>query len=455
MKQVVFYVTIVSMFMFSGCAMQKGKPVVPKQAKNVIVMVGDGMGIGQIEIARLLEKGKKGRLFLQTLPNVGLVQTFSSDNFVPDSAAAGTSLATGIKTINKRVGMTSEGLGVDSIADLFKKDGKSVGLISTNTVVDATPASFGASVASRSEQAEIARQLLSNGFDVILGGGAKYFGEKKQKGPDLIPQFKEKGYVIVKDKNELAAAGSPEKLLGLFTSSYMNYVQDLEEKNSLEPSILEMTKTAIGSLAKNKKGFFLMSEGARIDHAAHAVDVTSVWRETIEFDKAVEYAVNWAKKDGNTLVVVVADHETMGLAAAEPMDIEALKSIEVSAEYIAYQFEKNADKSAFTIDSIQAAFKKYAKFEVSAEEAAALNERSKNNKGGLAYEYKIGWEIGSIIADHYGVGAMSSSIRARSKTGGHSGNMIPIFVFGPGASTFEGVMDNTDVFKKIKMVAKY
>lgn len=450
MKRVISYLTVVSLLIFSGCAVQQASTVQPKAPKNVIIMVGDGMGIGQIEVARLLEKGKEGRLFLQTLPNVGLVQTFSSDNIVTDSAAAGTALATGVKTLNSRVGMTPAGQAADSLADLFKKQGKSVGLISTNTIVDATPASFGASTESRRQQAEIARQLLANGYEVLLGGGSRYFGAKKQKGPDLVPQFKEKGYTVVKDKNELAAAGNPEKLLGLFHKSYMNYYQDKDERNSLEPSILEMTQAAITSLSKNPNGFFLMSEGARIDHAAHAADVTGVWKETVEFDKAVEYAVNWAKKEGNTMVVVVADHETMGFAAAEPMNIEALKAIEVSPEYMASKMVKNADKTAYTIDSIKAAFSQYAGFEINDKQAAAFNKRCLSKKGTLAYDYKIGWEIGSIIADHYGVGVMSTKVRKRSKTGGHSGNMIPVFAFGPGATVFEGVMDNTEVFTKIK-----
>lgn len=455
MKLIINFVAVASLFFFTGCATQQVNTNVNKAPKNVILMVGDGMGVGQIEIARLLEKGKDGRLFLQTLPYVGLIQTYSADNIVTDSAAAATSLATGVKTNNKRVGMDPEGNPVDSLPDYFKKDGKSVGLISTNTVVDATPAGFVASTKTRYEQAEIARQILSSEFDIVLGGGSDYFEAKKQKGPDLIPLFKEKGYVVVKDKTELSQAGNAPKILGLFNRSYMNYFLDIEERNSNEPSLLEMTQSAIASLSKNPKGFFLMSEGARIDHAAHAVDITGVWKETVEFDKAVEFVVNWAKKDGNTLVVVLADHETMGLTAAETMNIQALKAIKVSPEYMAAQLVKNADKTAFVIDSIKSVFKTYANIDISDEEAALLNKRSLNKKGGLDYEYRVGWEIGSIIAEHYGAGAMSTGIRAQSATGGHSGNMIPVFVFGPGGDSFEGVMDNTDIFKKIKLLAQF
>lgn len=455
MKQFYYLIVFLVITGLSGCAPMQTGTRSQSAPKNIIVMVGDGMGVGQIEIARLMEKGKEGRLFLQSLPNVGLIQTYSYDNFVPDSGAAATSLATGIKTVNKRVGTTHDGKPVESIADLFKQNGKAVGLISTNTVTDATPAGYGSSAKSRSNQAEIARQLLANEYDILLGGGGKYFGAKKQKGPDLVPLFKGKGYSHVTNKSELAKAAGSERILGLFHKSYMNYNLDKEERNSNEPSLLEMTKAAIVSLSKNKNGFFLMSEGARIDHAAHAADATGIWKETIEFDKAVKYVVNWAKKNGNTLVVVVADHETMSIGAAEPMNIKALKAIEVSPEYMASKLVKNQAKTAFTIASIKSVFKKYANMDVSTEDARLLNKRSMGKKGKLDYDYKIGWEIGSMIANHYGVASMASSIRAKSKTGGHTGNMVPIFAYGSGAETFEGVMDNTDVFFKLKALSGY
>lgn len=455
MKQIFYFISFVAVLALSSCVPQQAKVGQNATPKNVIVMVGDGMGVGQIEIARLFEKGKEGRLYLQTLPNVGLIQTYSSNNFVPDSGAAATSLATGIKTVNKRVGMTPEGQGVDSISDFFKRDGKAVGMISTNTITDATPAGYGSSAESRSNQPEIARQLLANEYEVLMGGGAKYFSAKRQKGPDLIPQFKAKGYAYATDKAELAEVAGSEKILGLFNSAFMNYNLDVDDRGSSEPSLLEMTKVAVASLSKNPKGFFLMSEGARIDHASHAADVTGVWKETVEFDKAVEYVVEWAKKDGNTLVVVVADHETLSLGASEPMDIEALKAIEVSPEFMAAKLEKNSDKTAFTVESIKSVFSEYAGMDISDEDAALLNKRSMGKRGTLDYDYKVGWEIGSMIAEHYGVSAMSSAIRAKSKTGGHTGNMVPVFAYGVGAETFEGVMDNTEVFFKLKELTNY
>lgn len=426
----------------------KAEPVKPN---NVIVFIGDGMGLGQIEIARHMEYGKAGTLFIESLPNVALVRTYSANKQVTDSAAAGTALATAVKTNNSAIGVNAEGIEVDSILDDFQKSGHKVGVISTNTVTDATPAAFTASVADRYQgQPEAARQMLANQYDVLLGGGWKYFGAKKQDGVDLLPKFEDAGYTIVKDKQQLANAKGSDKLLGLFNKSYMNYKLDRDDVGSQEPSLELMTEMAIDTLKKDENGFFLMVEGARIDHAAHAADVTGVWKELMEFDRTVQQTWEWAKARKDTLVVVLADHETMGLSVTEPMDIAALKAITVSPEYMAGQLVVAEDGKSYTPESIKAVFKKYAGFEVTDEQVAELNKNVLSDKGKLKYQYKVGWEIGSVIAAHYKAGAIDRAVRAESSTGGHSSNMIPLFAAGPGSQYFEGVLNNTDVPKLIR-----
>jgi len=403
------------------------------------------MGLGQMEIARLFEYGKEGKLYMQTLPNVALMQTYSADNFATDSAAAATAMATGVKTNNGAIGVDAQGNEVTSVTDLFKNAGKEIGLVSTNTVFDATPAGFATSTQSRSASSEIARQLLDSEYDVILGGGLNYFGPGKQDGVNLVEKFKEKGYAYASNRDELSQIEDADKVLGLFHDSYMNYIADREENNSLEPTLMEMTSKALEVLTENENGFFLMVEGARIDHAAHAADITSVWKETIEFDKSVEQVVEWAKKDGETLVVVLADHETMGFAAAEPMDIEGLKKIEVSGEYMALQLVKNEAGNGYTPESIKEVLKTYANIELTDEEVAEFNKNVLKTDGSLMYDYQVGQEVGSIVAAYYNAGLMSRDVRALSETGGHSGNMVPVFAFGVGGELFEGVLDNTDI----------
>ncbi|SEA73873.1 alkaline phosphatase [Thalassobacillus cyri] len=418
--------------------------------KNVIVMVGDGMGLGQMEIARLLEGGKNEELYMESLENVGLLRTYSADNFVTDSAAAGTAIATGNKTYNGGIGVDAAGEEVDSILDLYQDAGKKVGLISTNTVTDATPAAFGGSAADRwSGQEEIARQMLANEYDVLLGGGKNYFSAARQEGNGLIDDFQSKGYEYVTDESSLEAAGTPDKLLGLFNESYMSYKTDRDELNSEEPTLETMTNKALDVLSQDEDGFFLMVEGARIDHAAHAADATGVWQETMEFDRTVEQVVKWSEEREDTLVVVLADHETMGMSATEPMDMEALKNIEVSPEYMAQQLEKDESSGTFTVESVKQVFSEHAAIDLTDQEVDEFLSNVKDNDGEVYAAYRVGWEIGSVIADHYKVGAVDTDIRAESDTGGHTGNMVPVFATGAGSKDFEGVLDNTEIINLI------
>ncbi|MCL7746863.1 alkaline phosphatase [Halalkalibacter alkaliphilus] len=428
--------------------------------KNVIVMIGDGMGFGQMEIARLFEHGKEGELFMETLPNVALSRTYSANNNVTDSAAAGTALANGEKTNNGMLGVSPDGEELTSLIDIFKEQGKTVGIVSTNTVTDATPAGFVAKVPDRAGQDEIARQIFEGRYDIALGGGERFFQPDAQDGTDLIASFEEEGYDIVRNKDELNnyEPTADSKLLGLFHPSFMNYVSDREVKDSEEPTLVEMSQKAIEAASQNDDGFFLMLEGARIDHASHAADFVGIWRETIEFDNAVEYAVNWSKEDGETLVVVLADHETMGIAATEVMDMEALKEVGVSPEYISQQLELDEDTGNFTADSIRDVFAEYANIDLTDDEISQFQENVWDNddpEGRLILEHEIGWEVGSIIAHHYRGGVIDRQVREESATGGHTGEMVPVFTVGVGAEKFNGVLDNTEIPRMIAEISGF
>ena len=414
------------------------------EVKNVILMVGDGLGIGQIDMARYMAGDKDHELEMMKMPNVGLMMTSSTDG-VTDSAAAGTAMATGHKVYNGAVAMNKNGAELDSVLDFAEVRKKATGIISTNTVTDATPASFTASVEDRGMGAEIARQILNNDVEVVLGGGREDFMEE-EAGEDLIAKAKEMGYQYVSDKEQLKRVIPMNgKVLGLFNESYMNYIQDRDEVGSKEPSLLEMTTKAIDVLSEDEDGFFLMAEGARIDHAAHAADVPGVVAETLDFDASVKYAVDWAEEHGDTMVVVVADHETLGFSVTEPINKEALMDIEVSPEYMAGQLVETESGNAYTVESIQRVFKEYADISLTEAEAREFNSNIVNeDDGSLYYQYKVGWQIGSVIAEKYNVGVVSADVRAKSDTGGHTLNSVPIFAFGPGSENFNGMMQNTE-----------
>lgn len=421
--------------------------------KNVIMMIGDGMGIGQIEITRQMEFGKDGRLFLESLPYTALLHTYSSDHAVTDSAAGGTAIATGEKTLNGQIGLTADGKETDSILDLFKRDGKKTGIISTNTVTDATPAAFTASVQNRwTAQEEIASQQLENKVDVILGGGKSYFSQR-QDGRNLLKEATVKNYALAFNKQDLLAAQG-NKLLGLFSEGYMSFKIDRPLLKSEEPSLLDMTKKAL-QLLENDNGFFLMVEGARIDHASHAGDITSVWKETIEFDETVEYAVNWAKQAKDTLVLVLADHETMGLSATEPMNIEGLKAIKASPQFIADELKKLNENRELTAERVKQTMLKYTGINLTETELQKITEGFNTVDGEVYRQFHTAWEIGSMIAKKYYVGLEENQIRAISSTGGHTGNPILLLAYGTGASSFHGVLDNTDVPKMIARLMNY
>ena len=271
--------------------------------KNVILLIGDGMGPNQVNAAHD-HIGED--LNMETMPYKGQSSTSNVSGGVTDSAAGGTALACGVKTVNDRIGMDSMGNPVSNIREEFANLGKKTGLVSTTNITDATPAAFGAHNMSRSNQKEIAAEFIDKEIDLLMGGGGDQFDTALRN-----TAVNDKGYTIVSHKNELQSFDGSTKLLALFHGGSFPYYADGYPENI--PTIAEMTVKAIEILNQNNDGFFLMVEGARIDHACHAQDLARTISETIEFDKAVKVAMDFAEQDGNTLVIVTADHETGGL----------------------------------------------------------------------------------------------------------------------------------------------
>ncbi|SDX02845.1 alkaline phosphatase [Marininema mesophilum] len=302
-----------------------------KPPKNVILMVGDGMGAGHRQAIRLSKVGLKGELEMDNMPISGLVHTSSADpkETVTDSAAAATAMSTGVKTFNGAIGVDVDKKSITSVMEVAKKLGKATGLVTTSQVTDATPAAFGSHVADRKDQSEIARQLIENAQpDVILGGGEDYFypvdnpgkypdtKEQKSAGKtDLIKQAQKNGYKYVWNRKELKKT-KDNKILGLFANEEM-FKQAPEDEGAVYKPVVplkNMTKKALSTLSrKSKKGFFLMVEEEGIDEMAHQNNAKLTMKSGKAFDKTVAVAKAYAKKHRNTLVIVVGDHETGGL----------------------------------------------------------------------------------------------------------------------------------------------
>lgn len=314
-----------------AAAAAKGATVSPN-VKNVILFVGDGMGTAQRDAIRLATVGEKGKLAMDDMPFSGLIHT-SSTSPVTDSAAAATAFASGVKTYNGAIGMNASKKPVKTIMEYAKEVGKSTGVVTTSQVTDATGAAFGAHVENRKEQSEIALQYLTKSkVDVILGGGEDFWlpagtpgafadesGEDgdKSKGTkgNLIDKAKKLGYTYVKSKTELQNAKNG-KLLGLFSNEEMFKAKPEGEGDSYGSvvSLAEMTQKAIGTLSKNNKGFFLMVEEEGTDEMAHQNNAKLTIKSGQELDKAVKVAKEYAKKHPDTLVLVLADHETGGFS---------------------------------------------------------------------------------------------------------------------------------------------
>ncbi len=288
------------------------------KVKNVIVCIGDGMGINMVTLAGMKIGGPGGKLHIERLPVTGLVRTHSTDSHVTDSAAGGTALAAGIKTKNGMIGMTPEEKEYFTILEAAQAKGMAAGLVVTCTMSHATPASFGSHVKSRKLEPAIAEQLIANRINVLFGGGRKYFLSKSTPGSarkdeiDVIAQAKEAGYTYIETASELRSAHDSH-VLGLFQL-------DALKTAGPEPTLAQMTQKAIRLLKRasreatgGRRGFFLMVEGSQIDWECHGNKTNGAIRQTLLFDQAVEAAVDFALKDGHTLVIVTSDHETGGM----------------------------------------------------------------------------------------------------------------------------------------------
>ncbi|MDU2241435.1 MAG: alkaline phosphatase [Paenibacillus sp.] len=320
------------------------------QTKNVILFVGDGMGNAARNAIRLATVGEKGKLAMDDMPYAGLVHT-SSTSAVTDSAASATAYASGVKTYNGAIGMDANKKPVKTIMEYAKQAGLSTGVVTTSQVTDATGAAFGAHVENRSAQSDIALQFLTKSkVDVLLGGGEDFWfpagnpgafqdepaedPSEKSKGTqgNLVDKAKQLGYTYVNNKEDLQKAKGG-KLLGLFANEEMFQQREEGDGDIYNPvvSLPDMTKKAIDTLSKNKKGFFLMVEEEATDEMAHENNAALTIKAGQQLDKAVQVAKDFAKKNPDTLVLVLADHETGGLSI-ESVDAEDESGDAISKE---------------------------------------------------------------------------------------------------------------------------
>lgn len=451
-----------------------------EQPKNLIFFLGDGMGMTDMTAARIYSVGEDGDLTMDTLPESAFVRTYSKDAMVTDSAPSMAAYMTGVKMNNEVISMsadtsaynntgspyvngadstcptTGNGTAARTILEIAKAAGRSVGVVSTARITHATPAATYAHICHRDGENDIAAQLvkgsglsgtsayntaLADGVDVLLGGGRKHFlpstttGSARTDNVDLIAKLKGNGYTYVADESAFKTVdpAKTDKLLGLFTSSHMTY--DLQRDATKEPSLSEMSQTAVKILSKNKKGFFLMVEGGRIDHALHETTAQKALGETIAFDNAIKDVMAQMQTIDpglkNTLIVVTADHDhTMVLNGY-------------------------AKRTGKTVDATQLGVLGFVKNVITGGNVTDAN--------GNPYTI-IGFGIGENAPTARGMLSDSqvfdinyhqeATIPSAAGSETHGGADVYLGATGTGADQFKGVITNTEVFNLMKNASK-
>lgn len=461
--------------LLSGCTGNSAAPSV-EAPKNVIFFLGDGMGMTTMTAARIFSVGEDGELTMDTLPETAFVKTFSNDAQVTDSAPSMSAYMTGVKMNNEVLSMSPDTVAIDPVLDangnklsnkcgskngtpvptlveLAKADGRAAGVVTTTRVTHATPAATYSHICHRDLENDIAAAAVpgglgynaalgTTGLDVLLGGGKQFFvpakdGGKRSDGRDLIGEMKAKNYAFASNSSEFNAidASKTERLFGLFTPSHMSY--DLDRDPAKEPSLAEMTTKAMDVLSKNKKGYFLMVEGGRIDHALHETTAKKALQDTVAFDNAIKAALAKAKISDpdlkNTLIVVTADHDhtlvlngyakrTGKTSAGSPGVLGLVKN------YVSGVAEKDLDGAPYAI--------------IGFGNGENRTQGSRTSLSGLDETV-----TGSNTYHQEAV------VRVAAGSETHGGTDVFLGAIGKGADTFSGTIDNTKVFGLVKNAA--
>lgn len=447
------------------------------KVKYVFYFIGDGMGVNQVNGTETYLAALEGRigtspLCFASFPAAGLVTTFSGTNGVTDSAAGGTALATGHKTKNGALGLTTDLTAPTySLAERAKASGVASGVATSVSVDHATPGAFYAHVKDRNMYHQIGKDLITAGLDFYAGSDFVKPEDKDLSGDkSLYVQFDEAGYTLARGYADYRKkAGKADKMILLQSEvaskadrSCLPYAID-RKKSDL--TLQDITRAGINFLSKkNPEGFFLMIEGGKIDWACHANDAGTVFREVIDMDNAVKVAYEfYAQHPDETLIVITADHETGGIVLGTgryEIHTDVLKyqkmSVGAFSQYIAGQHQKQGAKFTweFVKKQLQDNFGFWAQVDLSDKETEHLQQAYEKFCAGVAKDSKTLYESENIIA-RTAKEIINRKAMIGWVSGGHSNGYVPVFAIGAGSEEFTGRIDNTDIPKKIAALAGY
>lgn len=480
--------TLTASAILTAAPVQTPMPATPPDAqavsapKYIFLFIGDGMSYAQIQAAQYYKGSDKGDInaapfsFLQ-FPVTGTVTNYNLDTVIPDSASAGTSIACGVKTNNGALGQTADGASVPNIAELLKADGKKIGIVTSVTLNNATPAVFYAHAGSRTSYEDITQQMAMSGFDYFAGGAIYTKSEDDSIAKDYSV-FVRQGYAIADTKESILALDSGSGKVYAISPQIANmgaipFAIDAEE-GSL--TLADFVRKGIDVL-DNDNGFFMMCESGKIDWACHANDAASVVQEMLDFEDAIQQAVDFAAAHPDeTLILVTADHETGGMSlgytttqystnlkllGSQKMSYSLFKDLlaemisknpelqlsevlPVIGQYFGLYTQSNADKAAtpalvlsdYEYGLLKSAF---------AESLKSSGSRTKSDQMTLLYGGydPLTTALTRILNNKAGIGWTTYY---------HTALPLPVYAYGPGAEAFGGSYDNTGIFSRLVKV---
>ncbi|WP_294822552.1 alkaline phosphatase [uncultured Flavobacterium sp.] len=441
--------TLASPFKGAAGLFDKSAPDKNKKAKNIIFLVSDGMSSGTLNMADLYLNRKYGKasnwiqLYKDQRVSRALMDTASASSIITDSSAASSSWGGGVRVKNGVLNIGANGEKYLPIWQKFKKAGKMAGCVTTVPITHATPAGFCVNNDSRNAQEEIAEDYLKLGFDIMMGGGNDYFSADKRKDKkDVYADYKAKGWQVVRNRKEMMAASDDKPTLGVFADDGLPYSIDRANDKALAeatPTLAEMAQKAIDRMKGHKNGFVLQVEAGKVDWGAHANDISALLYDQVAFDEAVKVAIDFAEKDGNTLVIITTDHGNAnpgviyGKNANENFD--RLQKFTHTNEWIL-----NAITPQSTVSQVKDIITAGNGFAISQEQAKTIlgfYTGIEKGEDGLYNYRKLPFRTFSEMQREYtSVGWISMD---------HSADYVELAMFGPGSELLKPFVKNTDL----------
>jgi len=427
------------------------------KAKNIIFMVSDGMSTGTLNMADLQLNRSTGKgsnwlnLYRDNKVSRGLMDMASASSIVTDSAAASSSWGGGHRVENGKLNIGPNGEEYTPILQKFKKAGKKVGCVTTVPITHATPAGFLINSKSRGSMDEIAVMYLEQNFDVLMGGGTEIFSADKRKDKkDMFGAFAQKGYAVVKTRDEMLQDNSSKPILGVFYEDGLPYTLDQKSSPDLMkkiPTLAELTAKAIEKMKNHPNGFVMQVEGGKVDWAAHANDIGALIYDQIAFDEAVKVAIEFADQNGETLVVITTDHGNAnpGVVYGKEANVnfDRIQKFTQTNEWIL-----NRINSDFTIIQVIELIENTNNFKISNEDAESIFKHYhglEKQEDGLYNYKKLPYKLLADIQKKYtNVGWIGDN---------HSADYVELAMYGVGKENLTPFIKNTDMHNFLLKVA--